>query len=389
MDRAHRYMWDTSYSSWISERIRTSSTCARQDTPENNQQNNLRNNINNSGMLNVCGNQAQNLGIQSLGLSGQPTNLCFHTSNWSHSSNKKPAIRLTDWMDPSWRVWKGTKATKTVITPAESVRVPRITTKLRDQPLDELLEQIWKIEDLKENWRNLTRERIYKFHWKEKSLTYWTRQSATTARGTKLDYLAKSHWELKKFILMLWACWKVFKSVSVMTSNWRSCLYKLSQQIFKKLMSCQLKCSSQYQKIFGICRIIRLLIQQTRKSAHSGKCCDQVLCSSYLIAGPDLLNNLVGPSCHSFCNEGMFMQIAIRHENQSSLRFLWTNGEMVSHYQFTRLIFGANSSPVCSIFVLNRCAEDNAIEIPSISDKAVFAIKTNFISTMISILCRL
>ena len=67
----------------------------------------------------------------------------------------------------------------------------------------------------------------------------------------------------------------------------------------------------------------------------------------------------------------MFMQIAIRHEDQSALRFLWPNEEKVSQYQFTRLIFGATCSPFCAIFVLNRCAEDNAIELP----KAVSAKK--------------
>ena len=41
--------------------------------------------------------------------------------------------------------------------------------------------------------------------------------------------------------------------------------------------------------------------------------------------------------------------------------------------QFTRLIFEATCSP-CAIFVLNRCAEDNAIAF----QKAVNAIKNHF-----------
>ena len=104
--------------------------------------------------------------------------------------------------------------------------------------------------------------------------------------------------------------------------------------------------------------------------------------NSNLITGPDLLNNLVGillrfrenPVAILSDIEGMFMQIAIRHEDQSALRFLWPNEEMVNQYQFTRLISGATCFPFCAIFVLNRCTEDNAIEFP----KAVNAIKNHF-----------
>ena len=103
--------------------------------------------------------------------------------------------------------------------------------------------------------------------------------------------------------------------------------------------------------------------------------------NSILITGPDLLNNLVGillrfrenPVAILSDFEGMFMQIAIRHEGQSALRFLWPNEEIVNQYQFTRLIFGAACSPFCAIFVLNRCAEDNANEFP----RAVSAIKNH------------
>ena len=62
--------------------------------------------------------------------------------------------------------------------------------------------------------------------------------------------------------------------------------------------------------------------------------------------------------------EGMLMQMAIKHEDQSSLRFLWPNKEMVNQYQFTGLIFGATCSPFCAILVMNRCTKDNAIEFP-------------------------
>ena len=104
--------------------------------------------------------------------------------------------------------------------------------------------------------------------------------------------------------------------------------------------------------------------------------------NSNLNTGPDLLNNLVGilqrfrenPVAIISDIEDMFKQIAIRHEEHYALRFLWPNEEIVNQYQFTRLIFGTNCCPFCAIFVLNRCAEDNAIEFP----KTVSAIKNYF-----------
>ena len=53
--------------------------------------------------------------------------------------------------------------------------------------------------------------------------------------------------------------------------------------------------------------------------------------NSNLLTGPDLLNNLVGvllrfiehPVAVLSDIEGMFMQIAVRQEDQSALRFLW------------------------------------------------------------------
>ena len=83
--------------------------------------------------------------------------------------------------------------------------------------------------------------------------------------------------------------------------------------------------------------------------------------NSNLITGPNLLNKLVGIFLR-FCKnpvailsdiEGVFMQIAIRHEDQSALRLLSPNEEIVNQYQFTRLIFGATCSP----FLCNFCFE--------------------------------
>ena len=100
--------------------------------------------------------------------------------------------------------------------------------------------------------------------------------------------------------------------------------------------------------------------------------------NSNLFTAPDLLKTLLRFHENSVAIlsdfEGMYMQIAIRHENQSALRFLWRNEEMVNKCQLNALIFGATFSPFCSIFVLNRCKEDNALEFP----KAVKARKCHF-----------
>ena len=48
--------------------------------------------------------------------------------------------------------------------------------------------------------------------------------------------------------------------------------------------------------------------------------------------------------------ESMFMQIAIRKEDQSALRFVWLEDNLIRQYQYIRLIFGANCSPCCAIF---------------------------------------
>ena len=94
--------------------------------------------------------------------------------------------------------------------------------------------------------------------------------------------------------------------------------------------------------------------------------------NSNLLTGPDLLSNLVGvllrfrehPVAVLSYIDGMFMQIAVRQEDQSALRFLWMIDNSIQQFQFTRLIFGATCSPFCAIYVLNKCAEDNKSEFP-------------------------
>ena len=80
------------------------------------------------------------------------------------------------------------------------------------------------------------------------------------------------------------------------------------------------------------------------------------------LTGPDLLNNLIGvllifrehPVAVLSDIEGMFMQIAVRQEDQSALRFLWKIGNSNRQFQFIRLFFGVTCSPFCAIYVLNK-----------------------------------
>ena len=71
--------------------------------------------------------------------------------------------------------------------------------------------------------------------------------------------------------------------------------------------------------------------------------------NSNFLTGHDLLNNLIGvplrfrehPAAVLSDIEGMFMQIAVRQEDKSALRFLRMIDNCIRQFQFTRLIFGA------------------------------------------------
>ena len=89
-----------------------------------------------------------------------------------------------------------------------------------------------------------------------------------------------------------------------------------------------------------------------------------------LLTGPDILTDLVEMILrfreHAFDVladvEGMFMQIAIRSEDQSALRFHWLEYALVRQYQQTRLTFGTNCSPCSAIFALRGCSFDDCDE---------------------------
>ena len=73
--------------------------------------------------------------------------------------------------------------------------------------------------------------------------------------------------------------------------------------------------------------------------------------------------------CHiSYWNiEAMFMQIAVRKDDQDALRFLWYKNSGETIYKFKRLIFGATCLPSCAIYVLRKCAIDNHHLLPEAS----------------------
>ena len=60
----------------------------------------------------------------------------------------------------------------------------------------------------------------------------------------------------------------------------------------------------------------------------------------------------------------MFLQVGVREEDQTSLRFLWREDptSSVVVHQYTRHIFGAYDSPTCANFALQKTASDNQAE---------------------------
>ena len=101
-----------------------------------------------------------------------------------------------------------------------------------------------------------------------------------------------------------------------------------------------------------------------------------------LLTGPDLLCSLVGLLLQfrqykiavTGDIEAMFMQVAIRPEDQYALRFLWNKDGEEKIFKYKRLTFGATCSPSCAIYILHICAEDNKLSNP----EAYLAIRNNF-----------
>ena len=103
-----------------------------------------------------------------------------------------------------------------------------------------------------------------------------------------------------------------------------------------------------------------------------------------LLTGLELLQNLIYVLLHfrqhpyavSDDIEGLFPQVGVLPSDQPSLRFLWREDPTtnVVVFQYTRLIFGAEDSPTCANYALQRTARDNA----KFSPEATKAVLGNF-----------
>ena len=121
---------------------------------------------------------------------------------------------------------------------------------------------------------------------------------------------------------------------------------------------------------------------KVRRVANAASKFKGVSLNNALLTGPDLLANLLEiilllrkhPVGVLADIEGMFMQVAIREEDQSALRFLWLQDGIIRQYQYARLIFGATCSPRCAIFALHRCAADLSDRFPDVYE----AVLNNF-----------
>ena len=62
----------------------------------------------------------------------------------------------------------------------------------------------------------------------------------------------------------------------------------------------------------------------------------------------------------------MLLQVGVREEDQTSLRFLWRENPISSLvvHQYTRHFFGARDSPTCANFALQKTASDHQAEYP-------------------------
>ena len=93
-----------------------------------------------------------------------------------------------------------------------------------------------------------------------------------------------------------------------------------------------------------------------------------------LLAGPDLLNHLIGILCRFrqhpvafICDiERMFHQFLVNEEHRDYLRFLWWEGGKLNmdpiEYRMKVHLFGASSSPGCANFAMKHLARQNMEE---------------------------
>ena len=151
-----------------------------------------------------------------------------------------------------------------------------------------------------------------------------------------------------------------------------------SRNIFKMFMLSkliQLQTKKQYVLIFLIIpfqmktnpEILRRITNAS--SVFQG----QSLNSNHLKA-PNLLSNLVGvvlgfreqQVATSADIEQMFMQIKVAPSDRPFLRFFWNHNGEIEEYEYTRLIFGAPSSPGIASYAICRSARDNQDKFPQV-----------------------
>ncbi|XP_043199298.1 uncharacterized protein LOC122369009 isoform X1 [Amphibalanus amphitrite] len=114
-----------------------------------------------------------------------------------------------------------------------------------------------------------------------------------------------------------------------------------------------------------------------------------------LLTGPDLLKQIPGvllrfrqqPVALIADIEQMFLQVAVREEDQPALRFLWRDLETdrpPSTYQMDRVIFGARSSPASASFVLKKTAEERAEDTPEGRKAAAIVVEDFYMDDMVT-----
>ena len=98
--------------------------------------------------------------------------------------------------------------------------------------------------------------------------------------------------------------------------------------------------------------------------------CGGTSLNDQLLQGPDLTNRLVGvltrfrqgPVAFMSDIDAMFHQVRVPEGQRDLLRFLWwPDGDLTQNleeYQMNVHLFGAVSSPSCSIFALRKAADD-------------------------------
>ena len=94
------------------------------------------------------------------------------------------------------------------------------------------------------------------------------------------------------------------------------------------------------------------------RACNAGSLYKEVCLNDMLLAGPDLLQGLIGaifrfreePIALTADIESMFLQVQIPEQDRSCLRFFWRPraNDSVQIYEYQRHMFGAKSSPTCA-----------------------------------------